>query len=270
MKRWFLIFPLILTLLLSGCGGGGEVNGFAPPEEMRLKVSAGENGAVYEPLIREFEARTGIWVELDDGEPDVLLGSAGDGGEIFCCVPVVLVYNTRLVRRNPPEKWADLTSPAWSGKAAFPDPSSEEGLLALCMLTQATGIRSLKALAENLEGSLQAGSRQVVSSVAEGSFYIGAALEATALAAIDGGQDIAIVYPAEGTAALTEWVTVLSGCVHQENARAFADFLLGGDVQQMLTEELHRRPAGETFEKPEVSPAQVLSAWKSVWKEAGT
>ncbi len=64
--------------------------------------------------------------------PDSLSEYAGDvapeydlGGGIwtpFSALPVVLIYNTKLVRQNPPERWADLLDAGWRGRIAFADP----------------------------------------------------------------------------------------------------------------------------------------------------
>ena len=65
------LFPAagILTaaaLLLSGCSAGGSQSGpppFAPAEEDRLVVYTSHKEEVWQPIVREFESRTGIWVD---------------------------------------------------------------------------------------------------------------------------------------------------------------------------------------------------------------
>lgn len=282
MKCRITAVLVLLCLALSGCAGKKEA-AFAPEDARRLTVFTAHDQSVYEPLVREFEARTGIWVEVEAGTAEELPDRAGTCDFLFggsaaqldaagapwfpvSRQPLVLVYNTKLVRQNLPRGWADLTSPAWTGTVAFPSPDSQEGLLALSMLVQTGG--SLDALAKNLDGSLLADSRLVVSSVAEGSFYIGIALEETALSAMEAGFDIAVVTPAEGTAALTDGAAVIPGCAHETNAEAFAAFLQGGDVRRMLKSQLHRRPAREQFEELTVCPEEILTQWQAIWKEA--
>lgn len=284
MKRRVRVFALTVCLLLSGCVRTDHA-AFAPEEDARLTVFTCHEPSVYEPVIR---ARTGIWVAVESGTAEALTERIGDGGPDcdvlfggskaqaeaaglgeswvpFSSRPLVLVYNTKLVRLNPPQDWGSLTAPAWKGKVAFPDPVSQEGLLALSMLVQTGG--DLTALAENLDGRLPADSRQVVSAVAEGSFYIGIAPEETALTAIEAGLDIAIVTPSEGTAALTDGAALVPGCTHEENAQRFLAFLQGEDMQQMLSSELHRRPAQERFEALTESPADIFARWQALWKE---
>lgn len=273
---------LAVCLMLSGCGRVDQA-AFAPEEKDRLTVFTCHQQSVYEPVIREFEARTGIWVEVESGTAqdlrtaaeeagvDVIFGGSRDqlaGAEWnpFSSRPLVLIYNTKLVRMNLPQGWESLTEDPWKGKVAFPDPASQEGLLALSMLVQTGG--SMEALAENLDGRLPGDSGEVVSAVAEGSFYIGVALEETALAAMDAGLDIAIVTPSEGTTALTDGAALVPGCAHEANGELFTAFLQGEDIQEMLESELHRRPAGETFEELTVDPERIFSQWQGLWKEA--
>ncbi len=123
---------------------------------------------VYWPIIQEFEARTGIWVEVEAGgtsellarlrreadapAADVMFGGGVDSLEAyqdcfspyfcagwegldpamrseeglwtpFSALPVVLIYNTKLVVPGQITGWRDLFSPAWQGRIAFCDPS---------------------------------------------------------------------------------------------------------------------------------------------------
>ena len=72
MKR-ILIFILLLALAVSGCAGGAGEAGTLPQPENRLVVYTSHKEEVYRPIIREFEERTGIWVELVTGGSNELL-----------------------------------------------------------------------------------------------------------------------------------------------------------------------------------------------------
>ena len=61
--RRFTALVLTLMLLLSACAGE-EVPDYGPEEENRLTVCTSHKSSVYLPIVREFEERTGIWVEV--------------------------------------------------------------------------------------------------------------------------------------------------------------------------------------------------------------
>lgn len=163
----------------------------------------------------------------------------------FSSLPLVLIYNTQLVRVNPPTGWQSLLDSEWRGMIAFADPTvSGSSYTALCTMAQALGGDAqdvIRRFAENLAGRQTEGSGLVVSAVAEGSCYIGVTLEETALKAVSAGYDIALAYPEEGTSALPDGAAIVKGCAHEENARLFIDFLLSADVQERLPEKLSRR-----------------------------
>ena len=72
MKKRFLL--LFLLLLLTGCGGTQTAPlSCTPPESQRLVVYTSHKEEVYTPIIREFEERTGIWVEVVTGGTNELL-----------------------------------------------------------------------------------------------------------------------------------------------------------------------------------------------------
>ena len=190
------IFPLLLILLLL-CGCGGNRDAAAPEDADRLVIFTARSAAVYDDAVREFERRTGIWVEVhpaDDALPlleqiaagqrcDLLLGVTPDClsacGELFApyapeaaadipdayrdsadrwtpfsLLPVVLIYNDQLVQRNVPDSWSSLTSSAWRGRIACPDPTvSATGCTALEAMTQALDGEAEQALADSKMGS---------------------------------------------------------------------------------------------------------------------
>ena len=224
MRRCWLL--LVCLLLLTGCGRADtqDVSSFAPAEGDRLVIFTSHKETIYEPILKEFEQRTGIWVELETGGTvtlleriaagesgaDLMFGGGADslsaysacfapyvseyagdvapeydlGGGIwtpFSALPVVLIYNTKLVRQNPPERWADLLDAGWRGRIAFADPTvSGSSCTALGTLLQAVGgntDNTLAAFFRNLDGRIIADSGGVVPAVADGSCYVGVTLE---------------------------------------------------------------------------------------------
>lgn len=72
MKR--LLAGLISLLLLTGCAASGaDWSAFAPPEADRLTIYTSHREDVYAPIIKEFEERTGLWVQVETAGTAVLL-----------------------------------------------------------------------------------------------------------------------------------------------------------------------------------------------------
>lgn len=291
MRRAFIIFLPVL-LLFSGCNiQKPSVDLISAPEEsQQLLIYTSHKKEVYEPIILEFEHRTGIWVEVVTGETIELLKkiAAGDtecdlifGGGVdslraysdnfseyispelknvypkargngmwtpFSLLPVVLVYNPKLVLYNPPDSWSCLLDPAWKGKIAFADPTvSGSGYTALVTMIQALNEdheEIIEAFYENLDGRILADSEQVIEAVAqaEEGFYVGVTLEDAALKSIKAGYDITMVYPREGSSIIPDGAALVKNSPHEENAKRFLDFILSRDVQQRLADDLSRRP----------------------------
>lgn len=319
MKK--LALALLLLLCLSGCAEKAQqdMSAYVPAESERLTIFTSQASSVYEPLVREFEARTGIWVTVEEGSHkaltekiaggdsgcDVLFGGSPEmfeaGGALFSAYdspekkavqpellpsdqpwlpfsksPVVLIYNIKLVRITPPQNWSSLLDPDWKGKIAFADPVTDGSYDTFGALLQAIPEAPEKvaaAFAGNLEGQLLEDSEAVVSAVAEGRSYIGVTLEENAQKGIEDGLDLAIVYPGEGTRNLVDCVAIVKDCPHAGNAEAFVDFLLGRDVQSVLTQQLCRRPIradlpGEEQKLLGSEPvAQAAQLWENAWKE---
>ena len=228
MKR-VLCLAILLMLMLCGCGGT-DVSAFAPEDSQRLVVYTSHKEEVYGPIVKEFQQRTGIWVEVVTGGSNELLERIalesekpvcdlmfGGGVESlaayegcfepctpegveslrgvglsednlwtpFSSLPLVLIYNTRLVSEDEISGWADLLNPRWKGRIAFTDPtvsgSSYTAALTLFSCIEGDDWDILARLVENLDGGALSDSGDVVESVRSGSRYIGVTLEETAL-----------------------------------------------------------------------------------------
>ena len=222
----------------------------------------------YWPIVKEFEERTGIWVDVvaggtnelleriraEAGRPaaDVMFGggveslasyrdcfapyACGEAGEIqarfrdggdlwtpFSALPVVLVYNSKLVRPGQVAGWRDLLAPELRGRVAFADPSvSGSSFTALATFLQAAGGGEealLRAFAENLAWRQLEGSGEVLEAVAGGGALVGVTLEETALKRIAAGDDLALVYPEDGTSCVPDASALIRGAAHEERWR---------------------------------------------------
>ena len=291
MKKGRIAAVLAGLLFLTSCQAPDrEVAGLAPPEEERLVVYPSHKEEVYGPIVKEFEDRTGLWVEVVTGgtnelleriaaegeEPqcDVMFGGGveslqlyedcfepytGAGAELlkpglrpegdrwtpFSSLPVVLIYNPRLVAPGRLRGWADLLDPEWRGKIAFADPavSGSSYTAAVTMLSCLKGDiwEELARFEGNLDGNILEDSGDVVTAVDTGSCWVGVTLEETALKRLGQGASIAIVYPAEGTSALPDGTALISGARHRDNAVEFLEFVQSEDVQALVVSDFARR-----------------------------
>lgn len=287
MKKRFLL--LFLLLLLTGCGGTQTAPlSCTPPESQRLVVYTSHKEEVYTPIIREFEERTGIWVEVVTGgtnellqqiekeqdapRADVMFGGGVESLESyrdcftpyicreadriregfqsqcgywtpFSALPVVLIYNTKLVTAESVTSWVDLEKPAFRGNIAFADPqiSGSSYTALVTRILAGGGEDCLSGFRTALEGRQSDSSGAVVSSVARGSALVGITLEETALQHISAGEDIALVYPADGTSCVPDGSALVKGAPHEENARRFLDFTVSEDVQSLVGQRFCRR-----------------------------
>lgn len=141
---------------------------YAPDEAHRLVVYTSHKEEVWRPIVKEFEERTGIWVDVEYGatsellerlaqeekvpRADVMFGGGVESLETyrdyftpytcagadhvleqfrspedlwtpFSALPVVLVYNPKLVSPGQINRWADLLDPELKGRIAFTDPA---------------------------------------------------------------------------------------------------------------------------------------------------
>ena len=195
--------------------------------------------------------------------PELYLSSDGIWTP-FSVLPVVMIYNTKLIDDGAITAWRDLMRPGYRGKIAFADPSvSGSSFTALVTLLQALGgdpDEELLAFAENLGGLELDSSGDVLTAVANGSCWIGITLEETALKRRDAGDSIELAYPEDGTSLVPDGTAIVRGSRHLENARRFIDFTVSRDVQQLLTVQ-YRRPVRTDValgSLPEVEQLSVL------------
>ena len=279
-KRVFFRLAAVLAAmcLLAGCAADAAPDGadFAPAQEQRLVVYTSHKKEVWWPIVKEFEERTGIWVDVVTGGTnellerisweadapcaDVMFGGGvesleayseyftpylcADTADIapqyrtsdglwtpFSALPIVLIYNPKLVERTELTSWQDLLRPEFCGRIAFADPAVSGS--------------------ENLSGKLLSSSGDILDSVADGTDWVGITLEETALKRIAAGENLRMVYPSDGTSAVPDGSALIRGAQHAENARRFLDFTVSRDVQSLLQDsEFSRRSVRSDIEPP--------------------
>ena len=289
MKHKRILILSLLLALLTGCAPAAQDGAaYAPDESERLVLYTSHKKEVWWPIVKEFESRTGIWVEVVQGgtnellerlqqeqdapQADVMFGGGVESLESyrdcftpyicreadqirdgfqsqcgywtpFSALPVVLIYNTKLVTAESVTSWVDLEKPAFRGNIAFADPqiSGSSYTALVTRILAGGGEDCLAGFRSALEGRQSDSSGAVVSSVARGSALVGITLEETALQHISAGEDIALVYPADGTSCVPDGSALVKGAPHEENARRFLDFTVSEDVQSLVGQRFCRR-----------------------------
>lgn len=305
MRKIQLLSLLLVIGLLSGCGAASVEGGTMPQPEQRLVVYTSHKEEVYRPIIREFEERTGIWVELVTGgsyelleqieaekdapRADVMFGGGVESLESyrrlfqptrcahwsqiteslrqpedcwtpFSALPLVLIYNTKLVDASQLQGWEDLTRPEFRGKIAFADPTkSGSSFTAVTTVGLCCGEEVMQTLAGNLDGCQLSSSGEVLTAVADGEALVGVTLEETALQRIAAGDNLALVYPREGTSCVPDGTALIAGAPHRENAEKFLDFTLSREVQRLLGSRFYRRSV-----RSDVAAANSLPAMETL------
>lgn len=180
--------------------------------------------------------------------------SAGDKWTVFTELPIVFIYNHKLVSsEDAPAGWEELLTEKWRGKIAFANPGmSGSSSTALSTMIQVLGgdeEEVMERFAAVLDGHVSEGSKAVVDEVGAGSRLIGITLEETARKRIAQGADISMIYPIEGTSAVPDGCALVKNAAHEENARLFLDFTVSEDVQKMVVEGFMRRSVRKDIRK---------------------
>ena len=291
-KTLSVLLALALLAELGGCAAQVRPSGpdYAPDESRRLVVYTSHKEEVWWPIVKEFEERTGIWVDVVYGatsellerlsqeekapRADVMFGGGAESLETyrdcftpytcaeadhvldrfrspddlwtpFSALPVVLVYNTKLVEPGQIARWSDLLSPALNGRIAFTDPavsgSSFTGLLTMLYALDGDRDDAIRRFAGNLGGVELDDSGGVLSAVAQGDALVGVTLEESALKRMAEGLNVAMVYPEDGTSCVPDGSALVRGAPHPDNARLFLDFTVSYAVQELLVSQFCRR-----------------------------
>ena len=134
-----------------------------------------------------------------------------------------------------PKAWADLLKPDAKGQVVLPSPLYS-GAAAIHMAALASHPALGESYYEHLgkNGALALrGNGAVLTAVAGGQKMYGVIVEFMALNAKTKGSPVDFVFPAEGVSIVTEPVAILRGTKNVAAARAFVDFLLSNEGQEL-------------------------------------
>jgi iron(III) transport system substrate-binding protein len=148
-----------------------------------------------------------------------------------------IVYNSKAPVK--PTSWADLLKPELKGQIVMPSPlASGAALIHAATLTANLeggwkyyeGLKANNALAGG-------GNGDVLKSVSGGEKLVGVIVDFMPIREKAKGAPVEFVFPKEGVSAVTEPVAILSTTKNPEAAKAFVDFILSREGQELALKQ---------------------------------
>ncbi|MFC5504291.1 MULTISPECIES: ABC transporter substrate-binding protein [Hyphomicrobiales] len=148
-----------------------------------------------------------------------------------------IVYNTKAPLK--PSSWLDLTKPEAKNLVAMPSPLNSGAAMIHTITLNSnlpTGWGFYEALQKN--GALAAGANgDILRQVATGEKLYGMIVDFMPIREKAKGAPVEFVFPSEGVSAVSEPVAILKTSKNPEAAKAFVDFLLSKEGQELALKQ---------------------------------
>jgi iron(III) transport system substrate-binding protein len=159
----------------------------------------------------------------------------------------VFVVNTKKLKPEEyPKTWLDLAHPRFKNLVSMAD-VEKSGSAYMQLNTflaiygdNPAGWSKFKSVFQNVAVSTSSGA--VPRFVNDGEAVVGVTLEDNAYLFVKGGGPVAIVYPEDGTSAIADGMALVKRAPNPAAGKAFIDWSLSAPVQQLVVQELGRRP----------------------------
>jgi iron(III) transport system substrate-binding protein len=163
----------------------------------------------------------------------------------------VLVVNTRVPKAEWPSSLLELTRERWRGRVAMAKPQFGTTATQAACLVQVLGGARARDYYRGLKANgvqVVAGNKQVAEGVGQGRFDVGVTDTDDAIAELEAGRPVAIIFPDQqpgfldkadarlGTLFLPNTVAVVRGGPNPQGARQLVDYLLSPEVEAKLAE----------------------------------
>jgi iron(III) transport system substrate-binding protein len=171
-----------------------------------------------------------------------------DAWHAFAARARILIVNTNLVREaDRPRSLLELTDPRWKGRVAMAKPQFGTSATQAACLFEVLGPEKARRFYLGLRDNavkIVPGNKQVAEGVGQGQFAIGITDTDDAMAEVEAGRPVTIVFPDRdrsegdrmGTLFLPNTVAVIRSCPNPEGARKLVDYLLSAEVEAKLAE----------------------------------
>ncbi|MGE8943276.1 ABC transporter substrate-binding protein [Leptospira interrogans] len=166
-----------------------------------------------------------------------------------------IVYNTAASLK--PTSWLDLTKPEVKGQLAMPSPLTS-GAAMIHTQTLVANLPGDWSYYENLKANgaqAAGGNGNVLKSVAGGEKLYGMIVDFMPIREKAKGAPVEFVFPQEGVSAIGEPVAILSSTKNAAAAKAFIDFILSKDGQELALKQGYM-PAHPGVALPDGFPAR--------------
>jgi iron(III) transport system substrate-binding protein len=139
--------------------------------------------------------------------------------------------------------YADLLNPALKGKIAAGDPTKSSSAWAeLCNMLLVMGDEPyddkaweyVEDFIAQLDGIQLDSSSAIYKGVSAGEYAVGVSYEDPCVALLESGADVTVIYPEEGAVWLPTASAIVKDCPHPNNAKAFIDFILSEECQEII------------------------------------
>ena len=189
-----------------------------------------------------------------------------DAAVPFTAVATSFGVNTKLLTpAQYPKTWIDLGNPIYKGKisAGRPDKSGS-AFIQLALILQIYGEeKGWDIYTKILDNAVLSNSSGAVSKfVNDGEASVGLSNEDTLLRYKVGGGPVELLYPTDGTSAIADVMALTANPVNPEGGKAFINFMLSKEAQEIL-DSVGRRPVrGDIVSKSALTPISKLKIVK--------
>lgn len=212
--------------------------------KLRAEIAAGQPQAdlllIADSVTMEGLKKEGLLLAHDKADVSAYPAGTHDAAKTWFSTKLIttgIVYNTKAPFK--PTSWEDLARPEAKGQVALPSPlTSGAALIHTVTLTSnlPSGWSFYEKLAANnaLAGG---GNGDILKSVAGGDKLYGFIVDFMPIREKAKGAPLEFVFPKEGVSAVTEPVAILKSTKNPEAAKAFVDFILSKDGQELATKQ---------------------------------
>ncbi len=176
---------------------------------------------------------------------------------------VLMVNTDKLQPEDYPKTWLDLADERFADdiSSARADSSGSAYIQLATVLRiygdDEAGWDKYAGIFENF--ALSESSGAVPRFVNDGEAAVGVTLEDNAYLYVKGGGPVAIIYPEDGTSALADGMALVKGAANPEAGKAFIDWALSKETQELAVQELGRRPI-----RTDVAPSGDLTPMSEI------